>query len=103
VNVEQLILLIVRTVVEELGRQGLLHSETPSSTGPPLATSASSATAPLSASLTVERRVVSAQTVLDAVRAGYSRIDVPPRAIVTPLAADLAKEKGMVIRRITER
>jgi hypothetical protein len=94
VDIERLIALIVKTVIEELTRQGLIRPEglmegsQPDVAATPTVDPAKSA-----------RRVISAEIVLDAARTGRSVLEVPPDAIITPLAQDTAKEKGITIRR----
>ncbi|MBI4551746.1 MAG: hypothetical protein HY710_05720 [Candidatus Latescibacteria bacterium] len=85
-DLERLITLIVKTVVEELVRQGVIQGTTPA--------------APASRPMTEKgkRRVVTARMVLDAAAAGRSTLDVPVGSLITPLARDTAKEKGIAIR-----
>lgn len=85
-DLERLITLIVKTVVEELIRQGVIQGTTP----------AAPASRPMTE--TGKRRVVTARMVLDAAAAGRSTLDAPAGALITPLARDTAKEKGMTIR-----
>ena len=97
-ELERLITLIVRTIIEELGRQGLLRSEgiTRPDVPPPVAV-----TAPTS--LSAKQRVISAQVVLDTAKAGHRVLDIPANALITPLAADVAREKQVRFRREGER
>ena len=97
VDIERLVALIVKTVIEELTRQGIIRSDglmersQPAVTATPIPDPAKPAKS--------SRRVVSAEIVLDAIRNGKSALEVPPNAIITPLAQDTAKEKGITIQR----
>lgn len=88
-DIERLIVLIVKTVVEELLRLGVISADQTSQTVPPL---------PHSATTAGKRRVVTAQMVLDAAAMGHTTLDVPSGSLITPLARDTAKEKGITIR-----
>lgn len=50
-------------------------------------------------SVVYDRRLLSAQDVLTLVRGGTTQLDLPPRTMVTALAADTAREKGLVLVR----
>lgn len=97
-ELERLITLIVKTIIEELGRQGLLQAE--GATKPDVSTPL-----PMAAPkpLSVTQRVISAQVVLDAAKAGHRVLDIPAKALITPLAADVAREKQVRFRRVGER
>jgi hypothetical protein len=92
VDLERLIALIVKSVVEELARQGLIQTEERPETAAPAASKPAPGT----------RRVVSARMVLEAAGAGRLSLDVPCNALITPLASDVAREKGITIRRMRE-
>lgn len=97
-ELERLITLIVRTIIEELGRHGLLRAE--GFTRPDLPQSVPViAPTPLFA----KQRVISAQLVLDTAKAGHRVLDIPANALITPLAADVAREKQVRFRREGER
>ena len=92
-DIERLIALIVKTVVEELARQGLIRVDDVSSPKHP---AASGAVMPAKS----RRRVISAEIVLDAAQAGSTELEVASDALITPLAQDTAKGKGVTIKRV---
>ena len=97
-DIERLIALIVKTVVEELTRQGIIQSDI--STTRVRFDKATTSVKPEKQDIyAVEHRVISEQIVLNASRAGHSVLEVPSNALITPLAEDTAKEKGLRIRR----
>lgn len=91
-DLERLVALVVKTVIEELVRQNVIrpgqyastHGRTESPAVPPVKKQATG-------------RVVSAQMILDAAAAGAVSYEAPPGALITPLAADVAREKGIRI------
>jgi hypothetical protein len=99
VELERLVTLIVRTVIEELVRQGMIQTGmvTEKKRGP-------EAAAPTAArAARCDRKVISARIVLDVAKAGHTRLVAPSGAIITPLALDMAREKGVVIEREGEK
>ena len=86
---EQLIEKIVRLVVEEMVRQGLLKNS--GSAGTPVKPGITGA-----APAVVGRRpVISEQMVLTLARQGKTEMQVPARALLTPAAKDMLREKKM--------
>lgn len=101
-ELERLIIVIVKTVIEELGRLGLIRPCGVTLSDPSVSASAA---APPAASkpLSVKQRVISAQVVLDAAKTGQRVLDIPAKALITPLAADVAREKQISFQRVGER
>lgn len=95
-DLERLVALIVKTVVEELVRQDIIRID-PTEESPSKAEGRSAR--PPVESNGRESRVVSAQMILDAAKAGAMTYGVSARALVTPLAVDVAREKGIRIKR----
>lgn len=98
-DLERLVALIVKTVIEELVRQDVIRIDHPTEV-----VLSQDRTRPTTSSTGIgsnrkEGRVVSAQMILDAAKAGATTYDVPASAIITPLAADVAREKGIRIKR----
>jgi len=97
VDIERLIAFIVKTVVEELARQGFITVNDTARQNRP---AVGNAVVDLSTASAKSRdRVVSAEMVLEAARAGHAELEVASYALITPLAQDTAKEKGLTIRR----
>ena len=96
-DIERLITLIVKTVVEELARQGLIRGDSISSPKRPVT---SDAISPPASEAAPRRRVVSAAMVVNAAQAGDTELEVATDALITPLAQDMAKEKGVTIKRV---
>ncbi len=94
-DIERLIAIIVKTVVEELARQGFIKA-----TGRPNPPGVSNTVSDAATETAKSRkRVVSAEMVLEVARAGHIELEVASDALITPLARDTAKEKGLTIRR----
>ena len=89
VDLERLIVLIVKTVIDELIRQGVIPADRMSPAAP---------SQPHSTTTAGKRRVVTAAIVLDAAALGQRTVDVPAGSLITPLARDTAKDKGITIR-----
>ncbi len=92
-DLERLIALIVKTVVEELVRQDVICLD---HTGVTLSQSQDT-TVSSTVSNRSPGRVVSAQMILDAAKAGILTYEAPAHALITPLAAEVAREKGIKI------
>ncbi|MDP6053652.1 MAG: hypothetical protein QF879_15005 [Candidatus Latescibacteria bacterium] len=92
-DLERLIALIVKTVVEELVRQDVIRLD---HTGVTLS-QGQGKTVSSAVSNRSPGRVVSAQMILDAAKAGVTTYEAPAHALITPLAAEVAREKGIEI------
>lgn len=93
-DTERLIALIVKTVIEELTRQGLMQADV---TGQRALSVASETNGP---GIRTKRHVISEETVMEAVRQGKCLLEINAEALITPLASDTANEKGIRIKRV---
>ena len=96
-DIERLIAFIVKTVVEELARQGFINVNDTVRPNRPAVSNNVVNLATVSAKS--RDRVVSAEMVQEAARSGHTELEVASDALITPLAQDTAKEKGLTIRR----
>jgi hypothetical protein len=94
VDTERLIALIVRTVIEELTRRGLMQSNVTDQSTPGAVSEAGDP------GIRTNCHVISEETVLEAVRQGKCLLEINAQALITPLASDTANEKGIRLKRV---